>query len=183
MHPLAHHPIQRKALVGPVLLNATTQELLCLSWASAQPCMQCQRVLPGAQLTFSECWWRQILCVPYLCRAVLQAAFLPYLPSTSAHFTTTPKAKPWCSYCYWVGSLLLGRFSLSEGLLFILGGGVWLQSHLSVCVHISRISMVLTFPLQEFEECSIIYRPWNIFTFFFLIFFFSNVCQLFSAKL
>lgn len=80
MYPLAHHPTQREALICPVLLNPTTQELLCSSGARAQPCMQCQRALPGAQLSFSECWWRQILCVPCLCRAVLQTPFLPYLP-------------------------------------------------------------------------------------------------------
>lgn len=80
MRLLAHHLTQRKAVIGPVLLNPTIQELLCSLWARAQPCMRWRRVLPGAQLPFSECWWRHILCVPCLHRAVLRTAFSPCLP-------------------------------------------------------------------------------------------------------
>mgnify|MGYP001852510012 CR=1 FL=1 len=52
--------------------------------------------------------------------------------------------------------------------LFTLGREVYPQSHLSTCVRVSRLSTLLMFPLEEFEECSITYRPWNIFTFLFL---------------
>lgn len=148
---------RRKLVIGPVLSKSITEQPLSSLRPRAQPRGCHQWVLRGAELPFSECRRGGIPSAPCLCSAVLLTAFVTDLPPPSAHLTATQKQKlNFVSIIERVVYYYVDFFFLSEGLLFVLGGGVWLQPHLSVCVHVSRISMVLTFPLQEFEECSII---------------------------